>query len=463
MPYSPLISHKLSNGRYVITSLIGVGGMAEVYEAQDTQLKRRVAIKILDREYANNPYYHRRFREEAEIAAHCDHPHIIKIYDIKQEGDIHYFVMQFLPKNLTSVLKTKKVLSPLEAVKILKPIAEALAYVHKKGIVHRDIKPNNIMFDEDNNPILTDFGIALRDDTTRIQGPIATGTPEYMSPEQIRGENLDFRSDIYSFGIVLYELVTGDVPYHSEDPQSVFYQHINEPLPEKPLKDNQVPRRVREILYKCLAKSPNDRFQSTQELVTALNDIILNPPTPKPIPSKKNLLTKKIIIPLFLLIFLLLFITLKLIPRFSSSSFFSAVSIHLLDSIAQRSISFPGEILLRIGEKETVFPSLSSKATIEFYSDRYEFNVNPSNSSLYSFKVSYPIHDTLMLFTLSAKVPYYEFKSVKESLKKGETTKVFLPLTPISRFCGQCGYEFNLIDTVCPRCGMARRKYPEER
>ncbi|HTW91848.1 MAG TPA: serine/threonine-protein kinase, partial [bacterium] len=279
--HSLAVGQKLSNGKYEVTEFIGRGGMAEVFKGIDVNLKRKVAIKVLDPEFANNPYWVRRFRDEAETAANLEHPNIVTIYEIQQHENLHYCVMQYLPQGLVSVLKqTKRALTPVEAITILEPIAEALAFVHKRGVVHRDIKPGNIMLDEHGAPVLTDFGIAMRDNSTRLEGHATTGTPEYMSPEQIRGEaSIDGRSDVYSLGVVLYELLTGNVPYHSEDPQAVFYQQVHEPLPGQPLKDHQVPKRVKDILCRCLEKDARDRYQSADTLVEAFNDVLRNPPT----------------------------------------------------------------------------------------------------------------------------------------------------------------------------------------
>lgn len=274
-----LVGLQLMGGKYEVTAFIGRGGMSEVYEGTDTRFGRKVAVKVLNPGFAVYPYYVRRFREEAETAASVEHPNVAKIYDIQEEDDLCYCVMQYLPGGLASKLKQRGTIPFLEAVRIIRPVADALAGVHNCGIVHRDIKPGNIMFDEHDNPVLTDFGIALRDDTTRLQGAVAIGTTEYMSPEQVRGENTDFRSDLYSLGIVLYELLTGSVPFQADDPQVVFYQHLRKPVPERPLQQHKAPRRARELLRRCLAKSPGDRFQSTEALVEALEDALDNPPT----------------------------------------------------------------------------------------------------------------------------------------------------------------------------------------
>ncbi len=477
MSYRSLIGKELQNGKYKIVSFIGSGGMAEVYEGFDTKLKRKVAIKVLSHWYINNQYILRRFYEEAEIAASCDHPNIVKIYDIQSEGDIHFTAMQFLPTSLSSLLKEKKILPSLKAVTILKPIAEALAYIHNKGIVHRDIKPSNIMFDEHNNPILTDFGIAQRDDTTRFQGSVATGTPEYMSPEQVKGEQIDFRSDIYSLGIVLYELVTGNVPFQAEDPQSVLYKHVYEPLPEKPLEENGVLKPVREILFKCLAKFPDNRFRSTQALVDALNNIIGSSPTPLPISTaRRRLKTKFVIIPLLVAISIIIGVGFIYQPHTSNrlSSFifhlfrpkpspFATISLSLLDSTHNDSpIPFPGDIYFNgIGEKAIPLRIEKGNMVVKFYpadSLRLEFHKPNADSSKNNFAIHCPLKDTLLV-TIIANVPYYDLGYTKEeTLVKGTNSEIEIKLTPKDRFCARCRKKFGLADTVCSSCGWKRAR-----
>lgn len=465
-----LIGRELQNGKYRVTSsIIGRGGMADVYEGFDTKLKRKVAIKVLRQEYINNPYLVRRFYEEAQIAASCDHPNIVKIYDIEAEGDTHFFAMQFLFKSLKDILKEKKTLLALEAVKILKPIAEALSYVHNKNIVHKDIKPGNIMFDEHNNSILTDFGIALSDDTTRFQGSVENGTPQYMSPEQSKGKKIDFRSDIYSLGIVLYELVTGNVPYQAEDPQSILYKHVHEPLPEKPLQDNQVPKRVKDILYKCLAKSPDERFQSTQALVEAFDDIIWNPPTIR-IRKKPKRLKAKLLIPLLVSILLFIVVGLwfihKIYPsiRFpfplpflstpNSPSSFATISLSLqLDSIKDTTIPFPAQICFRGEGEETTLIIHRTNAVIKFYPDSVKRNLESDNLATNSagkeFAIYSPVKDTFFVLTISANVPYYRPNLIEETLWRDGDFEIGIRLTSKDRFCGQCGKEFSFGETIC--------------
>lgn len=475
MSYRSLIGKELQNGKYKIVSFIGSGGMAEVYEGVDTRLKRKVAIKVLSHWHINNNYILRRFYEEAEIAASCDHPNIVKIYDIQSEGDIHFTAMQFLPTSLASLLREKKILPSLKAVTILKPIAEALAYIHNKGIVHRDIKPSNIMFDEHNNPILTDFGIAQRDDTTRFQGSVATGTPEYMSPEQVKGEQVDFRSDIYSLGVVLYELVTGNVPFQAEDPQSVLYKHVYEPPPEKPLEENGVLKPVREVLFKCLAKIPDNRFRSTQALVDAFNNIIGYSPTPQPISiAHHRLKATFIIIPLLVATFIIIGVWFVYQPRTANrlSSFvsyllqpkpspFATISLALLDSTHNDSVVlFPAEIYFKIGEKTIELHSAKGNTVVKFFPGdslraRLESHKSNADSSKNNFAIYCPWKDSLPV-TIIASVPYYELSYTEATLVKNTNSEIEIKLTPQDRFCAKCRKKFGLADTICSSCGWKR-------
>jgi len=489
MPHHSLVGQKLSNGKYEVTEFIGRGGMSEVFKGIDVQLKRKVAIKVLDPDFATNPYWIRRFREEAETAANLEHANIVTIYDIHSQENAHYCVMQYLPQGLVSLLKQKKrALTPLEAVQVLEPIAEALAFVHRKGVVHRDIKPGNIMLDEHETPVLTDFGIAVRDDSTRLEGHATTGTPEYMSPEQIRGEaNIDGRSDVYSLGIVLYELLTGNVPFHSEDPQAVFYQQVHEPLPEKPLDDHRVPKRMRDILFRCLEKSAKDRYQSADSLVEAFNDILRNPPTLRPIKLKRDFPIAAVLVPALLIVAAAVLyamirsgvgfkahadpiryvdsvikrrIAFKPRPRpFASLDIYLQDSTELSESTA---VPFPGELSLSLeGEGvDTTFAMSTARATIKFWPDSAGAGSRPASDSVPpgSFDVYHSFPNAAVPLRVSAKVPYYEPKSETLTLRKGPRDSVRLKLSPLARFCTKCGYSFSYQDTVCDSCKSPRRR-----
>src|SRR3989449_2847952 len=256
---------------YEILEELGRGGMAIVFKAREKQLERDVAIKVLPFSLAFDKEFVERFQREARTSAKLEHPSIIPIYRVGKSGRVIYFVMKFLRgKPLSSVLAARGTLPPPEIRQILVQVARALAYAHKSGIVHRDIKPDNIMFDEHGLAVVTDFGIAKAASGGKLTGTgMSIGTPHYMSPEQARAQALDGRSDIYSLGVVAYQSLTGRVPFDGEDSFSIGYKHIMEEAPTPPL-ETYDQRTVFEIIRKMMAKSPDERFQSADDLVQAL-------------------------------------------------------------------------------------------------------------------------------------------------------------------------------------------------
>jgi len=256
---------------YEILEELGRGGMAIVFKAREKQLERDVAIKVLPFSLAFDKEFVERFQREARTSAKLEHPSIIPIYRVGKSGRCIYFVMKFLRgKPLSSVLAARGSLPPAEIRQVLVQVARALAYAHKSGIVHRDIKPDNIMFDEHGQGVVTDFGIAKAATGGKLTGTgMSIGTPHYMSPEQARAQPLDGRSDIYSLGVVAYQCLTGGVPFDGEDSFSIGYKHIMEEVPTPPL-ETYDQRTVFEIIRRMMAKTPEDRFQTADELVQAL-------------------------------------------------------------------------------------------------------------------------------------------------------------------------------------------------
>jgi serine/threonine-protein kinase PpkA len=255
---------------YRIEREIGRGGMATVYRAVQESLGRPVALKILTPTLSADPQFSERFIREGRTVAQLRHSHIVSVYDIGVAGDYHYIAMEYVDAdNLKS--RIQRGLSPKEALDITRKIALALGYAHAKGFVHRDVKPENILFREDGNPVLTDFGIAKTvGSTTRLTTTgISIGTPHYMSPEQVRGQPTDGRSDLYALGIVLYEMLTGKAPYRGKEAIAVAYSHVNDPLPELPAEFS----RIQPILSRLLAKDPGDRFPNAEALVAALDQL----------------------------------------------------------------------------------------------------------------------------------------------------------------------------------------------
>ena len=259
------------NEEYEILEELGRGGMAIVFKAKEKQLDREVAIKVLPFSLAFDKEFVERFQREARTSAKLEHPNIIPIYRVGKSGRVIYFVMKFLRgKPLSSVLAARGSLPPLEIRKILAEVARALAYAHKKEIVHRDIKPDNIMFDEHGHAVVTDFGIAKAASGGKLTGTgMSIGTPHYMSPEQAKAQPLDGRSDIYSLGVVAYQCLTGVVPFDGEDSFSIGYKHIMEEIPTPPI-DTHDKRTLFEIIKKMMAKVPDQRFQNAEELVAVL-------------------------------------------------------------------------------------------------------------------------------------------------------------------------------------------------
>ena len=264
--------------RYDIGQVVGRGGMAEVYEGTDRRLNRRVAIKVLRADLARDPMFQERFRREAQSAAGLNHPNIVAIYDTGQdtivdgttEVQVPYIVMEFVDGvTLRQMLARGPRILPERSLEISAGILAALDYAHRHGIVHRDIKPANIMINSNGDAKVMDFGIAraMSDAASSVTATSAVmGTAQYLSPEQARGELVDARSDIYSTGCVLFELLTGATPFTGESPVSIAYQHVNE-IPKAPSQvDPSIPATLDAIVLHSLAKQPNSRYQSAAEM-----------------------------------------------------------------------------------------------------------------------------------------------------------------------------------------------------
>ena len=260
---------------YEVGEEIGRGGMAVVYRAREKGLERDVAIKILPPQFTFDDSFVQRFQREARIAAGLEHPNIVPIYRVGQSGDVIYLVMKLLRgRALSERLREQGVLPPGEVARVLSEVASALAYAAKRGVVHRDVKPDNIMLDTDDRCIVTDFGIARSAAESQLTSTgMSVGTPRYMSPEQARAKPLDGRSDIYSLGVVGYECLTGRAPFEGDDPMAVLLAHINAPLPD-PRLDGPEARAVYAVIERMLAKDPGDRPQSADEIIELLAPLV---------------------------------------------------------------------------------------------------------------------------------------------------------------------------------------------
>ncbi|MFQ8602679.1 MAG: Stk1 family PASTA domain-containing Ser/Thr kinase [Anaerovoracaceae bacterium] len=270
------MSNKVLAGRYELFERVGEGGMSVVYKAKDKLLNRFVAIKILKPEFINDHKFIDSFRRESQAAASLSHPNIVNIYDVGREGNIHYIVMELIEgRTLSDYIKEQGAMSYPKVIALSKQIAAALAFAHKNHIIHRDVKPHNVMLTPNGTAKITDFGIAkavnaatIVDNTDGIIGSV-----HYFSPEQARGGYVDEKSDIYSLGIVMYEMLTGRVPFDGDNPVNIALMHINgEMVPPSKLVAG-VPPALEHIIMKCTDKYPVNRFASAEELIEALNNL----------------------------------------------------------------------------------------------------------------------------------------------------------------------------------------------
>ncbi|QHF47723.1 serine/threonine protein kinase [Pseudomonas sp. S35] len=274
---------------YDIEGEIGEGAMASVYLATQRSLERKVALKVMAAALAADPSFCERFLREGKTLARLSHPHTVTIHDIGNVGELYYMAMEFLP-NGTLKERIAAGMTPEQGVTLIRQIASALGYAHAQGLVHRDVKPANILFRADGTAVLSDFGIAksLDDRTQFTQAGFAVGTPSYMSPEQARGQEIDGRADLYALGVVLYEILVGKLPYSGTDALSTALAHLTEPLPELPVHHG----RYQGVLRKLLAKDPAERFPDAAALLLALDQLPMESPQAtlvRPIPLSFDL------------------------------------------------------------------------------------------------------------------------------------------------------------------------------
>lgn len=268
---------KMLNNRYKIIKKLGKGGMAIVYEAEDVILDRKVAIKMLRPEYVSDEEFIKKFQHEAKSVARISHPNVVSIFDIGQDGDYHYLVMEDIEgENLKNIIQKRGKLPLIEALDITNQICAALNIAHENDIIHCDIKPHNILITPDKQVKVTDFGIAraVTSSTTTTMTDTIMGSANYFSPEQARGGKIKTHSDLYSVGIVLYEMITGKVPFQGDSPISVALKHIKE-KPRKPSKINsEIPEKLDKIIMKALAKKPEKRFQKASTMREVLTSVL---------------------------------------------------------------------------------------------------------------------------------------------------------------------------------------------
>ncbi|MBN9389209.1 MAG: Stk1 family PASTA domain-containing Ser/Thr kinase [Chloroflexi bacterium] len=263
------------NDRYELQSKIGDGGMAAVYKALDLKLNRVVAVKILRDSYAADPQFLARFKREAEQAASLNHPNIVRVFDVGDEGDVHYIVMEYVEgSSLKDIILSEAPLPVSRALEMGAQIADGIGYAHSTGLIHRDIKPQNILIDMSGRVKITDFGIAKSATaSTLTEAGITLGTVHYFSPEQAKGLPVMPQSDIYSIGVVLYEMLTGRIPFDSDNPVALALKHIEEMPPPLRRFNPSIPPVVEQIVLKALSKDPNQRFATAAQLSKALRNL----------------------------------------------------------------------------------------------------------------------------------------------------------------------------------------------
>ncbi|NWF68777.1 MAG: serine/threonine protein kinase [Chloroflexi bacterium] len=264
-------------GPYRVIGQLGQGGMATVYKAYHAQLNRYVAIKMMHHAFQDNQNFLARFRREAQIVALLEHPHIVPVYDFSEYQNQPYLVMKFIEGKTLKGTLVDGALTLEQVLHVMTAVANALTYAHSKGVLHRDIKPSNIVIDKDNVPYLTDFGLARIAEAgeSTLSADMIMGTPHYISPEQALGEkNLTAGTDIYSLGVVLYELVVGRVPFSADTPYAIIHDHIYTPLPLPSQVNPDIPANVEMVLLKALAKDPQDRYASAVAMVEAFKTAV---------------------------------------------------------------------------------------------------------------------------------------------------------------------------------------------
>src|ERR1043165_4981145 len=259
-------------GPYRIVEKLGQGGMATVFKAYHASLDRYVAIKALHPAFHQDESFAARFQREARVVARLEHPHIVPIYDYAEHEGRPYLVMKFIEGDTLKARLDEGPLTADEINKMVDAIGSALGYAHQQGILHRDIKPSNVLLAKDGQIYLADFGLAriAQSGESTLSSDMGMGTPQYISPEQAMGRSdLDQRTDLYSFGVMLYEMVVGRVPFNADTPFAIIHDHIYSPLPLPHTVNPNVPEQVERVLLKALAKERDDRFDNANKLVTA--------------------------------------------------------------------------------------------------------------------------------------------------------------------------------------------------
>src|SRR5215813_67235 len=265
----------LSNGRYEILNLLGQGAMGAVYKAKDNELDRWVAIKVIQPMLVSSPAILRRFKQELILARQISHKNVVRIFDIGETDGMKFITMEYIDGgDLKSLIIERGKIPPQEAMDIVRQICHALQAAHAEGVVHRDLKPQNIMMDQNGRVVVMDFGIAHSQETPSMTMTGALmGTPEYMSPEQAKGEKTDSRADIFAVGIILYEMLTGKIPFRAGTVIETMYKRTQERATPPVDLDPSVPVQANRIVMKCLEKDPANRYQTVEELLKDVESV----------------------------------------------------------------------------------------------------------------------------------------------------------------------------------------------
>src|SRR5947199_4952335 len=259
------------DGRYRVMSRLGAGGMADVFLAEDQQLGRKGALKLMHRRLSEDPGFVERFRREAQAAAGLQHPNVVSVYDRGAFDGTYYIAMEYLPgRSLKQLIRQEAPLEPVRAINITLQILKAARFAHRRGVIHRDLKPHNVIVDEADHAKVTDFGIARAGASDMTETGSIMGTAQYLSPEQAQGHAVSPGSDLYSIGVVLYELLTGRVPFDAEAAVTIAIKHVSEaPIAPRTL-NPAIPPELEQVVLWALNKSPADRPSDAQELIEAL-------------------------------------------------------------------------------------------------------------------------------------------------------------------------------------------------
>ncbi len=261
-------------GRYEVESELTQGGMGVIFLARDPYIQRQVVIKVLMYSRMLDEVYREFFQREAELIAALEHPAIVPVYDFGWHGQQPYIVMRYMSEGSLDDRLKQGELKLTEAAHILKRVSEALDAAHARNIIHRDVKPSNILFDSTGEAFLSDFGIAKSKTIVDDDGEWLVGTPAYMSPEQVKGENVDARSDVYALGVVLYRLLAGQLPFSSDSTTALINAHVDMPVPDVRLVKANIPAVWQEVVAKAMAKDPNDRYATAGDFARDVNEVV---------------------------------------------------------------------------------------------------------------------------------------------------------------------------------------------